>query len=1073
MSTNGAPHVGRPSQLDIVSPRPWRRFVPAWIWSLICGDNVARYDAFLSYSWKADASIAPVVQSVFQQFLRPWYKLRAKVIFRDLSNLPAGSSLENELRDRLDRSAHLIVFACREAATSAGMELEAHHWFSAPREGQVLIIVTGENQGRWPQIRDELLPPSIRQNLVKEPLWVSIHHRRAEISSEQPSPRLREALIEDLKQIFLRLYQPRTWEELRGEERLQRRRALALMGGVLATTSLLALFAMQNLYRSTLLLVASQTDRAQQLESQSPGRAAALYASAVKEAEPVAFGFMGLQMGQRTARIALGRYLRDRSPLVLWFDSNPSHAEFDRTGRLLLVVAGRCVEVFSAVDASIVKRHCHQHAIKHATFSPAGRLAASIDSKGIAQVWELDGPAAPPIEIRHGSNTTSAAFDHTGSRMLTLGTDHQARLWEVATGKAIGPPWRHGCEKCWKNASNAGEPNATGYALRLAVFAADGATAITASDTGTLQIWDTSSGAPLGPLLAHEKEITSLEISPDGTLLMSASKDRTTRLWSAKTGELVWRMDHPDWVWSACFDGDGRRIVTSGRDGVVRTWELASRLPLREFVQGGLDFLGVKGARFSPSGDLIVTAGSDHTARLWDGVNRLPRGSHLEHAAPLVDALFSPDGRRVVTLGKDKTVRIWTTNSADSDLVLPHSPGVVSVKPGNKDASIIGDGVDIAIFAPDGKTVFTAGSDGRGILWDASSGQVKGTEIRHAQGIRAVSFSHDGLRIVTGSEDGAVLISDAQTGRPVTPLMKHTALITRVEFSHNDEQLLVASDDGLVRIWNATNGTSTGIDLRHSKRVNMARFSSDGRHIVTGSDDGRVRVWPLRGALAAESLVLEHGGAVEDVVLSTSGTRLISAGTNQMAVVFDLTLTPPKRIELQHEDTYYSQVVRATFSRDERHIATVGLDNTVRIWDAMTGLPLGEPLRHRETVNDAAFSPDGALIASASDDGGVRLWDIRTGRQVGPALTHRWVVNTVQFSTDGRRLLSGSMDGTARVWDLTPSADNASLLRMRVEVATALVYDARGNSLTPLSRSDWIKRRDAQTAMLNDRRGAP
>jgi hypothetical protein len=97
--------------LDLAPPKPWRRFVPSWLRSLIWVDSAGTYDAFLSYSWKSDSEIAPVIQSVIQRFLCPWYKLRAKTIFRDLSCLPAGSSLEKELFDRIDRSKHFIVLA--------------------------------------------------------------------------------------------------------------------------------------------------------------------------------------------------------------------------------------------------------------------------------------------------------------------------------------------------------------------------------------------------------------------------------------------------------------------------------------------------------------------------------------------------------------------------------------------------------------------------------------------------------------------------------------------------------------------------------------------------------------------------------------------------------------------------------------------------------------------------------------------------------------------------------------------------------------------------------------------------
>jgi len=222
----------RSSQLDLSPPRRWKRFFPSWLRSLIWVDSARKYDAFLSYSWKSDSELAPIIQSALQRFLCPWYKLRAKTIFRDLSCLPAGSSLERELFDRLDRSMHFIVLASPEAALSRGMEIEARHWFSVPREGQVLIVVTSGGFSDWDSIRKELLPPTVRNGLLSEPLWIPLQHRRNQILAKRSSHDTRSHLIEDLKQVILCLYPERDWGQLRGEERRQRRRALGLMSVV-------------------------------------------------------------------------------------------------------------------------------------------------------------------------------------------------------------------------------------------------------------------------------------------------------------------------------------------------------------------------------------------------------------------------------------------------------------------------------------------------------------------------------------------------------------------------------------------------------------------------------------------------------------------------------------------------------------------------------------------------------------------------------------------------------------------------------------------------------------------------
>ena len=107
------------------------------------------------------------------------------------------------------------------------------------------------------------------------------------------------------------------------------------------------------------------------------------------------------------------------------------------------------------------------------------------------------------------------------------------------------------------------------------------------------------------------------------------------------------------------------------------------------------------------------------------------------------------------------------------------------------------------------------------------------------------------------------------------------------------------------------------------------------------------------------------------------------------------------------------------FSPDGTRIASGSRDKTVRLWDAATGQPVGQPLTgHTDAVSSVAFSPDGTRIASGSADNTVRLWDAATGQPVGQPLTgHTDAVSSVAFSPDGTRIASGSADNTVRLWD--------------------------------------------------------
>ena len=95
--------------------------------------------------------------------------------------------------------------------------------------------------------------------------------------------------------------------------------------------------------------------------------------------------------------------------------------------------------------------------------------------------------------------------------------------------------------------------------------------------------------------------------------------------------------------------------------------------------------------------------------------------------------------------------------------------------------------------------------------------------------------------------------------------------------------------------------------------------------------------------------------------------------------------------------------------------------NAARVWDAATGMPIGEPMRQVDVIKSEDLSRDGRRLVTAS--GGVaQVWDAMTGAPIGQPMKHENTVTSAAFSPDGSRIVTSSSDKTARLWIAPPMA---------------------------------------------------
>jgi WD40 repeat protein len=560
---------------------------------------------------------------------------------------------------------------------------------------------------------------------------------------------------------------------------------------------------------------------------------------------------------------------------------------------------------------------------------------------------------------------------------------------------------------------------------------------------------------PLSTTLGgYQKTVYGVALRRDGTLLASADKDGTLRLWNLtdRTHPVPYgpplRADRQTVFWVA-VSPDGKTMASADHDGTIGLWDIADPRhpePLGRLTgHTGIAF----SVAFSPDGRTLVSAGADRSFRLWNVAD--PR--HAEPYGPgvpagtdaIASAGFSPDGHTVATSGHDGTIRLW-------DVTNPVSPVQRAV------VSPHGGVVYATAFSPDGTTLASATSDHRVRLWDVhdpSRPQLLGDGLSgHDDTVYAVAFSPDGTTLATaGADQGIRLwnVTDPRHALPLgQPLYGHSGYVYWLAFGR-DGELASAGGDDTVRLWDLPRTL-----LTCPSYVNAVAFNRSGTVLASGGSDNTVRLWNITDSAHPAALgqpLTGHTNAVVSVAFSDIRPALLASGSrDQTFRLWDVSQPDHPQPLGQPQSAGTGQVSTVTFSPKQPVLAVADYDGTIQLWNVT------DPARPRVTatlqrgdtslahgVHEVAFSADGTLLASAGADDTVRLWNVTDPAHpvevTTPLASQTGGVLAVAFSPDGHTLATANQDHTVRLWDIRNLAHPVRV-GQKLTGHTSFVYSA-------------------------------
>ena len=439
----------------------------------------------------------------------------------------------------------------------------------------------------------------------------------------------------------------------------------------------------------------------------------------------------------------------------------------------------------------------------------AGRTALSGSEKGELILWNVDS-GKPNLQFAgHSTRVNAVTISSDGRLILSSGEDLYLRLWDGQTGEML-QQYRVNCR-----------PD------NLALDQ-DGKIALVSCE-GLLYLWDIQNWRDQQRFLGHSDYINALDISPDGTLGLSASSDNTLRLWSlhGQYSSHTFATGLTE-VSSITISPDGGHLLIGSNPPTL--WDVAAHQAVKTYA--GFTGLIPPGAiAISPDGRYLAAAGGFYPPKdvrsllIWDFDSGEVTCRLEGHATMLRSVAFSPDSRLLLAGSQNPDKR-------SGDL----------------------------------------------ILWDAQTCRM----IRRFEtdtDVTSIAFSSDGSQAITGQGYiPQVTLWDVSTGREirsfVTDRYPESVPILNVAFGP-DDRTLIGSGISNLYLWNTKSGEIVQKYTGHSSLPWSMSVSPDFRYAVSASENGEIILWDFS---TAEELYRFDTGeyGISSVAFSTDGKRVFS-----------------------------------------------------------------------------------------------------------------------------------------------------------------------------------------------------
>lgn len=578
----------------------------------------------------------------------------------------------------------------------------------------------------------------------------------------------------------------------------------------------------------------------------------------------------------------------------------------------------------------------HTDWIDAVAVTPDGRRVVSGARDGQLKIWDLHSGQATATLEAHDGQITAIAVTSDGERVVSAGYyDATVKVWDLESGERLGTLKTEDVQD-------------------LAVTP-DGTRLVSASDDGTLTVWDLTRKRRLARIEAHDKPIHALAMTPQGRCVVSASDDGTLKVWDWETGTLVGTPGGDGGrTYALAVTPDGALAVSAGRGRTVKLWNLTTGENIAT-LEGHDDW--VYALAVTPDGRYVVSGSRDRTLKVWNLEQRREVVTLTGHRDCVTAVAVTPDGQHVISSSGDATLKVWSLERART-----------AARRAQDDVS-----ASALAVTPTGGRAVSGSFEGPLTVWDIKHGRAVATLAGHADWVTAVAMTPDGRRVVSGSRDRTLRVWDVDSGQQRFSVPSDW--ITALAVSPDGKSAVSGSYGGTVTAWDLERGEQMRALGRHDNSVHALVVTPDGTQAVSGDHvAGVFKRWDL--ATGQELSRLDGGDDhwIDAVAVAPDGKLAVSGSNGGDIVVWDVASGAQLAAVAEQQD-----VKALAISPDGKRVVWGLIEGAVKVFDLEAKQVLAAFYAERGVL--AVACTDDAVVARCAD-GSIHFLELRENRAV-------------------------------------------------------------------------------------------